>query len=75
MAGISGFEYDIFISYAHLDNETISNEEKGWIEEFRQHLELALSRRHGRAGLIKVWWDNKRLDGSIVFDSSIQKGR
>lgn len=74
MPGISGFEHDIFISYAHLDNVTITEEETGWIELFKKHLELSLNRRHGLAGSIKIWWDEKRLDGSMAFDQVIQDG-
>jgi hypothetical protein len=32
MAYIPGFEHAIFISYAHLDNIHLSNEERGWID-------------------------------------------
>jgi hypothetical protein len=31
MAYIPGFKHAIFISYAHLDNIPLSNEERGWI--------------------------------------------
>ena len=34
------FEKDIFISYAHIDDESISDEEKGWITEFHRALEI-----------------------------------
>ncbi len=25
-------------------------------------------------GEVKIWWDNKRLDGSKLFDESIKEG-
>ncbi len=77
MAYINGYTYDIFISYAHLDNLILFHESQGWIEEFFTELNLLLSRRIGQAETIKFWWDNKKLDGSMEFnpyiDESIRK--
>ena len=33
MAYIDGFEHDIFISYAHVDDLTASEDEEGWLGE------------------------------------------
>jgi len=33
MRSNSPFERDIFISYAHLANESLTEEEKGWVSE------------------------------------------
>ncbi len=74
MAYIKDFTYDIFISYAHLDNIPTSYEHLGWIEKFYKDLDALLTRRIGRAGVIKIWWDNRKLDGSILFDDSIEEG-
>src|SRR4051812_15891026 len=72
-AYIDGYAYDIFISYAHIDNQVLFHEEYGWIEEFYHELNLLLTRRIGEAGAIKIWWDNKKLDGSMEFNSYIDK--
>ena len=74
MALIPGFEYDIFISYAHMDNETFPGQTDGWILQFFQNLNLMLAKRFGRMNMIKIWWDNKKLDGSVLFDESIEDG-
>ena len=74
MAYIPGFEHDIFISYAHLDNIPLSNEERGWINKFYDDLKLMLTKRCGRSGMLNIWWDSKRLDGAVKFDDSIAKG-
>ena len=47
MAYVPGFEYDLFISYAHVDNLTTPNESKGWITTFEEFLAVFLSRRVG----------------------------
>ena len=74
MAYIKNFTYDIFISYAHVDNIPTSYENLGWIEKFYKDLDTLLTRRIGRPNVIKVWWDNRKLDGSVLFDESIEEG-
>lgn len=70
MAYIDGFEYDIFISYAHVDN-LVASGESPWVEQFHEKLEIALAKRIGRMGLVKIWRD-KRLDPAQFFDQTIQ---
>jgi len=74
MAYITGYTYDIFISYAHIDNRPTSWENLGWIEKFHKDLETLLARRVGRPDAIKIWWDKRRLDGNVLFDHSIEEG-
>lgn len=69
MALIPGYEYDIFISYAHADNASETSEGDGWIDQFYQYLETKLSKHSEN---IKIWWDSKQLDGSQVFDKTIK---
>ncbi len=59
---------EIFISYAHLDNEKIEDEQTGWVSHFDQALTLELRAR----GLdVKVWKDNRDLDPDDFFDKEI----
>jgi len=71
MSYISGFDYDIFISYAHVDNATADEGETGWVTAFREHLDVQLSKRVGRIGAVKVWQDPK-LEGGQLFDQTIK---
>lgn len=71
MAYVPDFEYDIFISYAHVDDLTTPGESKGWITTFEEFLAVLLSRRVGRIGSVKIWRD-PTLDGSQLFDKTIQ---
>lgn len=68
------YTYDIFISYAHVDNLPVFSEERGWIEQFYEDLRILLAQRLGRMDDVRIWWDNRRLDGSVVFDASIEEG-
>ncbi len=74
MSFLPGYEFDIFISYAHVDNIILPGENKGWIEQFYQNLNLLLAKRFGRTDIVKIWWDNRKLDGSKLFDKSIEDG-
>ncbi len=33
-----------------------------------------LAKRFGRLDTVKIWWDSKKLDGSVLFDTSIAEG-
>ncbi len=74
MAYIPGYNFDIFISYAHLDNMKMPGQEQGWIELFYQSLNLKLAQRIGKMDAVKIWWDNKKLDGTKLFDNTIEDG-
>ena len=62
------FEKDIFISYAHIDDESLIEGEKGWITEFHRALEVRLSQLLGERPNI---WRDSRLDGNHVFSDEI----
>ena len=38
------FDYDVFISYAHIDNATLQKGQEGWIDMLHKALELRLGR-------------------------------
>jgi hypothetical protein len=71
VAFIPSYKYDIFISYAHVDNLTVSSSAIGWVEQFEKYLEVQISKRIGRMGMIRMWRD-KKLDGSQLFDDVIK---
>jgi hypothetical protein len=62
------FNHDVFISYAHIDNGTISEEQQGWITILHRALELRLSQLLGKKP--KIWRDLK-LQGNDEFDEEI----
>jgi hypothetical protein len=73
MAYLQGFEYDIFISYAHVDNIALFGQKEGWVEHFCKNLNIVLAQRFGRLNSVKVWWDERKLDGATFFDKSIEE--
>ena len=62
------FNHDVFISYAHIDNRTISEEQEGWITILHRALELRLSQLLSKTP--KIWRDLK-LQGNDYFDEEI----
>src|SRR2546422_11652965 len=42
MSFVPGFDHDIFISYAHRDNQSLTDGQKGWIDTFHRALEKRL---------------------------------
>jgi hypothetical protein len=70
MGYLPGFQHDIFISYAHVDNAA-ADEAAGWVTRFREHLDVQLSKRVGRMGAVKIWQD-PTLEGSQLFDKTIE---
>lgn len=64
-AYVPGFDYDIFISYAHVDDL------EGWVQAFHEGLEIKLAQRFGRIGRVQIWRD-KKLSGDALFDDVIK---
>src|SRR5215471_455717 len=62
------FEQNLFISYAHIDDQPLMPGEKGWITRFHATLKAILSMRMGREA--KIWRDEK-LQGNDIFSNEI----
>lgn len=62
------FESDVFISYAHIDNQPLPGGQDGWVTVFHEALEQFLSRFKG--GNARIWRD-KKLQGNDIFADEI----
>lgn len=74
MAYINGFEHDLFISYARVNDLAVSETEEGWVTAFLKYLEKELAERVGRIGVVKIWRDTRRIEGNQLFDQTIAGG-
>jgi TIR domain/Domain of unknown function (DUF4062) len=63
--------HDVFISYAHIDNEPDLPNQQGWVSIFQGALRTRLSKALGRE--VDVWWDQRELRGDRVFDQTIRE--
>lgn len=63
--------HDIFVSYAHVDNEVLPGEAQGWVTQFIATLEVYLRQKLGRREHYSLWRDpelsgNKPLTPEII---------
>ena len=65
------FEKQVFISYAHIDNEPLTPNQQGWITRFHASLSAMLSMRLGRKA--EIWRDVKLTGNDIFADEIIQQ--
>lgn len=62
------FNKHLFISYAHLDNEPVAENDPGWVSRFHSALETILGKRLGCKAEI---WRDERLQGNDAFSDEI----
>ncbi|MFK7891005.1 MAG: TIR domain-containing protein [Granulosicoccus sp.] len=65
---MSLYNIDLFISYAHIDNQPLVSGASGWISRFHESLDTLLSMRLGKR--VRIWRDDK-LQGNDRFADEI----
>ncbi len=62
---------DIFISYAHIDNQPLAEGLRGWVEILHERLKIRLGQLLGEEASI---WRDRKLQGNDVFaDALVEK--
>src|SRR5262245_19859864 len=69
MAYVPRYIYDVFVSYAHLDERTADGR-PGWVSNFAGELDVALSRELGE--LAVIWLDRERLKAGFTLSEKIR---
>jgi hypothetical protein len=70
MAFIPGYEHDVFVSYAHVDDEPFIaaavglERATGWVSALVRHLRNELAQKIGRSDASSVWFDSSNLRGN-----------
>lgn len=62
------FDNDIFISYAHIDNQPLGTEQEGWVSLLHRGLDVRLSQLLGESPRI---WRDPKLQGNEYFGDTI----
>lgn len=62
------YQNDLFISYAHIDNQFFSEKTKGWIDLLHERLEIRLAQLLGTPPNI---WRDKKLRGYDQFEETL----
>jgi hypothetical protein len=65
---MSDSKYDLFISYAHIDNEPLAKDSEGWVTTFHEALEKRLTQLLGQKPRI---WRDPKIKGNDYFDDEI----
>lgn len=65
MAYVNGFEHDVFISYAHGDNES------GWVRDVWKTLKSRVGQYLGSRDKLSFWFDERGLEPNHLLDASI----
>ncbi len=66
------YEYDLFISYAHIDDLSPYGSEKGWIDLLYERLKVLVEQRLGYEP--KIWRDDHSLQGNDELTGAIGDG-
>jgi TIR domain len=77
MAFVPNYDQDVFISYAHVDNEPYFDAEKpdqssGWVTTFVRLLTNELAQKVGRKEKFTVWFDAINLRGNHALTAEIK---
>ncbi|MDQ3959716.1 MAG: toll/interleukin-1 receptor domain-containing protein [Pseudomonadota bacterium] len=69
MAFVPGHKYDVFVSYAHVDNLPLAGAGTAWVSTLIQNLKILLARKLGR-DVAEIWMD-PRLAGNVPLTPAI----
>jgi hypothetical protein len=73
MAFVPGYAHDVFVSYAHLDNEPLIGADKGWVTTLVANLETFLRRKLGAGASEATIWMDYQLTGNQPFPGVIEQ--
>jgi len=62
------YDNDIFISYAHLDNQPLIKDTEGWVSQFHRAVEIRVDQLLGKKSSV---WRDPKLQGNDFFDDTI----
>ena len=71
-AYVPGFEHDVFISYARVD-DTPEFGPLGWVSTFVDLLQKRLARLLGRPDCFSLWMDRSQLNGASLLTPGLEQ--
>jgi predicted MPP superfamily phosphohydrolase len=66
-------QHDIFVSYAHVDNEPLPGADKGWVTTLINGLKIFLGQKLGRADAYSLWMDYEVRGNTAVTPDIIEQ--
>ena len=70
MAFVSHCEHDIFVSYAHVDDELLPGADLGWVTNLVTYIKTRLDQKLGRSDAYSLWMDHE-LSGNAPVTPQI----
>ena len=67
---VLGYKHDIFVSYAHVDDEPVPGADEGWVTTLVKCLRTQLSQKLGRNNAFSLWIDHS-LAGNVQVTDEI----
>ncbi len=69
---VPSYQHDVFISYAHVDNEPAPGAQDGWVSTLVKGLRLLLARKLGRADCFSLWMDYRLPANTPITPELVQ---
>jgi len=70
----NGFDFDIFVSYAHVDDEMpLQSNPQGWVTTLTSHLKNKLDQKLGRHEAYALWMDQELRGGQPITPNILAK--
>jgi len=71
MAATPGFRHDLFVSYAHADNETVAGSKVGFVSQLVDDLRKLVGAKVSKE--LDIWWDHVKLSGNLSVTPEITR--
>ena len=72
MPFVPGYAQDVFVSYAHVDDQPYpGGAQSGWVSTLVETLHNELARKTGRRESFKIWRDSSSLRGHHALTDEI----
>jgi len=75
MTNAPQYEYDIFVSYAHVDDDPLAGASKGWVTTFVSSLKIRLAQKLGRYDAYSLWMDHELSGSEPITPTLLEKVR
>jgi hypothetical protein len=69
------YDYDVFVSYAHVDDQLLANDDRGWVTTFTNYLQTRLAQKLGRSDAYALWMDHELRGGQPITPNILEKVR
>ncbi|MGH8544568.1 MAG: toll/interleukin-1 receptor domain-containing protein [Gammaproteobacteria bacterium] len=73
MAFVQDFQNDIFVSYAHVDDDPLPGADRGWVSTFVGCLRIYLAQKLGRSDAFSLWMDHELLGSQPITRQLIDR--